>query len=244
MPKVAILLNTIDRYGLLDSCVGTALRSAGYAFDLFWCDNGSTDKRVIEYMRRFNPLYERLNENNGGCAKMHNQMLVRAAFGYDMFCLLDNDIDIGRNDWLKELVETYEAIPESGVVGIHTQGIGADPYPPEIRNGITIHAYLDVFGTRLFSLKVLDKVGYFFEDYGLYGLVDNEFNYRAHSLGFLNYYLDGPSSKHLGADVSDSSDYRRMKDEAMRVAQPIYQERMARCLRNPMSLYVPAPELR
>ena len=176
---------------------------------------------------------------------MHNQMLLHATSNdYDLFCLLDNDIEIRRNNWLKELVETYEAIPKSGVTGIHSEGLGHDPYPAQVVDGITVHPYIDTFGTRLFSKNVLDTVGYFYEGYGLYGLIDNEYNCRAHYLGFLNYYLSGPSGKHQGPDVGEDSDYRRMKDASMLQAQPIFMERMARCVKDPMSLYVPPPTLR
>jgi GT2 family glycosyltransferase len=245
MSKVAILLSTIDRYNLLDQCVGTALRTAGYPFVLFWCDNGSTDQRVLDYMWAFDPMYARINKQNEGCAQMHNQMLLRAkAIECDMYCLLDNDIEIGRNNWLKELVETYEAISDSGIIGIHSKGLGQDPAPAQVLSGcVTVHPHMDVFGTRFFDRIVLDKVGYF-DELSLYALCDNIYNCRVHYNGFLNYYLDGPSGKHLCLDVGDNSEYRKMKDREMELAQMRAGNIMERCKTDIASCYVPAPVLR
>jgi GT2 family glycosyltransferase len=246
MPKVSILLSTIDRYELLESCIGAALRSAGYPYQLLWCDNGSTDRRVVDYMRTFNPVYERLNEKNEGCAQMHNQMLLRCILQYtpsDLFCLLDNDIEIRRDNWLKEMVETYEAIPESGIASIYSEGLGAEPSPVQLLHNIPVHPSIDVFGTRMFSRRVLGKVGYF-DELSRYALCDNIYNCRVHYMGFTNYYLSGPNGIHRGADVGEDSDYRRMKDAEMKIAQQFSTAILERCITDPVSCYIPVPPLR
>ncbi len=243
---VSVLLNTIDRFELTVQCIGPALESAGYPLELLCVDNGSSDKRVIEYIASLRPIYHRLNETNEGCAQMHNQMLLRAHG--DLFCLLDNDIEIKRPHWLRDLVEVYQDVPDSGVAGIHSEKLSPEKHDAVSIGGRTIHLAIPpkedaVFGTRMFGREVLKKVGYFCEDYGTYSLCDNEYNSRVHHSGFKNYYIDGPSGLHLGTDVGDGSAYRRMKDESMHKAGPVFTANMARYFET-KNFYLPPPALR
>jgi GT2 family glycosyltransferase len=247
-PTVAILLNTIDRYDLTVRCIGGALASAGYPFEFLCCDNGSSDRRVIDYIAKFAPVYFRQNTINEGCAQMHNQMLLRTKA--DLFCLLDNDIEIKHDKWLRALVETYEVVEGSGVIGVYTDGLGCERHaevhakPSDTAIHLAVPPKEDaVFGTRLFSRTVLDKVGFFCEDYGPYGLCDNEYNSRVHHSGFSNYYITGPGSGHLGIGSEDTGGYRRMKDDVMQSAQTRFRANMKRYF-DTGDFYVPAPELR
>ncbi len=242
-PLVSILLNTINRYDMLVMCVGQALCTAGYPFELLCCDNGSDDRRTIDYIASLQPVYHRLNPTNEGCAQMHNQMLLRAKGKY--FCLLDDDTEISGDNWLAKLVEVYDAVQDSGVSGIHSL---MEFHDSEVVDGQTIRTAKPpiadaLFGTRMFDRRVLDKVGYFCEDYGPYGLVDNEFNSRVHLSGFRNYYIDGIKAFHHGGDVGTDSPYRKMKDESMRIGSPIFIANMARRVAD-NDFYIPAPELR
>lgn len=246
MKIVSVLLNTIDRYDMTVRCIGPALRIAGYPFELLWCDNGSEDKRVLDYMRSLNPVFTCLNDRNEGCAQMHNQMMLQARG--DWFCLLDNDIEITRKDWLRDLVETYEAVPNSGMAGIHSDLLCPEQHAPVEVAGKVIHPALPpkedaVFGTRLFGRTVVKKVGYFSEEYGPYGLVDNEYNTRVHHSGFVNYYIDGPSCLHIGMDVGENSAYRRMKDESMRHGSVVLAANMRRYFETG-NFYIGPPALR
>ncbi len=246
MKLVSILLNTIDRFDLTVRCIGGALADCSCKYELLVCDNGSSDRRVVDYVKTLPGLvYHRLNESNEGCAQMHNQMLLRAKGDY--FCLLDNDIELW-NGWLDKLVEVYETVELSGIAAIHTTNLSPEQHPAENLNGIVVHPATPpkedaVFGTRLFDRSVLKKVGYFCEDYGPYGLCDNEYNSRVYHSGFVNYYLDGPSAMHLGDDVGESSEYRRMKDESLRVASPKFLDNVRRYSETG-NYYVPPPELR
>ena len=248
--KVAILLNTIDRYELTVKCIGGALATAGYPFEFLCCDNGSSDRRVIEYIETLNPVYFRKNERNEGCAQMHNQMLLRT--DADLFVLLDNDIEIrGRQHWLKDMVDAYLDGPAegTGVMGIHSDQLCPEKHQPfTLMSGRVIFPARPpkedaVFGTRMFSRTVLDKVGFFCEDYGPYSLCDNEYNTRVHHAGFMNYYIDGPSGLHLGWDVGENSEYRRMKDRSMAAAGPVLEINLRKYFET-RTFYVPAPELR
>ena len=72
---ISILLLTIDRYELTKQCVGDALKKAGVEYELLVCDNGSKDKRTIEYIESLNPSYFRKNDENLGIGIMYNHLI-------------------------------------------------------------------------------------------------------------------------------------------------------------------------
>lgn len=253
---VSILLNTFNRFDLLQRCIPPTLACAGHRFELLVCDQGSDDTRVVELIRTlpldyapFQKTYHRINATNEGCAQMHNQMLLRA--NGDLFCLLDDDIEIRRQGWLKDLVDTYLKVSEinrPGMSGIHSTQLCPEMHAPAVVNGIVIHPAVPpkedaVFGTRMFGRKVLEAVGYFDENFGLYAYVDNQYNSRVHHSGFINYYISGPSGVHHGWDCGMDTPYRKMKDEHLVKYGPLLVADMHRRMHE-KDFYVPAPEMR
>lgn len=255
MALVSILLNTIDRWDLTVQCIGTALATAGYPFELLVCDNGSTDQRVIDFILRLKPAYFRQNATNEGCAQMHNQMLLRAKGDY--FCLLDNDIAMPPG-WLAALVEAYERVSNSGVIGIHSLMELHDQRILRaaeliLREGDNAPCYVirpamppkedAIFGNRMFGCEVLEKVGYFSEEFGVYGLVDNHYNSRVYASGFINYYIDSHLGQHLGDDVGEASEYRAMKWRSLEAAKGTFVADIARRYAE-RDFYIPPPAMR
>lgn len=237
--KVSILLNCIDRYDITKRCVGRSLELAEYEdWELLVCDNGSDDQRVIEYIESLEPVYFRKNETNEGNYQMLNQMLLRASG--DAFCIIDNDIMLPKG-WLRELVERNKAIPESGVSGVYTLGDTGEltkinGYKVRVRKGA-------VFGTKFFNRDALDEVGYFCEEYGVYGLGDSDFGLRMEAAGRINYYLPKLQASHQGWDIDEDSDYRRMKDKSIEQHGDIFKANMKK-LKQTGKYYIPPPERR
>lgn len=201
---VSILLCTIDRYDLTVKCVGKALATAGYAYELLSVDNGSTDMRVVDYVASLNPAYHRLNSMNEGYAPMLNQMLLRAKGEY--LCVIDNDIELPEA-WLRLLVEANQKIVNSGISGIHCI---CDLLGVTEENGVRVH-FQGPYGIKFFNRAVLDKIGYYWEEYSPYGNEDVEMHIRVKMAGFRSYYLAGYTSVHHGNDVGEQSAYRKMK---------------------------------
>ena len=44
---------------------------------------------------------------------------------------------------------------------------------------------------------------------------DSDYGLRLTKLGFKNYYIKGLQSNHIGHDVGEQTDYRKMKDEGL-----------------------------
>lgn len=129
----------------------------------------------------------------------------------DAVAILSNDI-IMPDNWLKHMVNALTHIPESGMIGIHcVEGL---PDKQTI-NGIDLHLKKRIFGNTLIPRIAIDAVGYFNEDYDPYGMQDSDYSFRLYKTGFLNYYLAGLKSEHIGHDVGNATEYRKMKDEGL-----------------------------
>lgn len=218
--KVSVLLLTIDRYHLTKEYVGKALKQAGIPFDLCITDNGSTQPEIFQWCEAQNPTLYIKNGENKGTAQSLNKMIDMNPSDYYVF--IGNDIELP-NNWLKMLVEHGEAIPETGVAGIDWRGMAHLYHRTQI-NGKTVLVNENAFGTTFISHKTREKVGKFCEDYGVYGLWDSDYHFRCRCAGLTNYYLDGVTSHHFGDDVGENSPYRRMKNESLQRAKPIFDE--------------------
>ena len=214
--KVNILLLTIDRYHLTADFVGEALSNAGYPFELCCTDNGSKDMQVIELVKSWNPKLHILNSYNKGTAQSLNEMIRQAPA--DAYVFIGNDIRMPK-DWLKKLVEAAQAVEDSGVIGIDWRGL---TYDKEVVNGVTIQNTTNVFGTMFVTQKTRNKVGEFCEDYGVYGLWDSDYSIRCRIAGLRNFYIDKLKTEHMGSDVGENTEYRKMKDKSLQAAQPIF----------------------
>jgi len=213
--KISILLLTIDRYELTKQIWEHNIRVCGVPIEqleFLVCDNGSTDKRVIEY---FNPIahYHRVNSRNEGIGKALNQLYLRSTGS--IICNFGNDTELPES-WLARGVEALNTIEKPGIVGITHNDPGV---PRETKHGFDAHWLTEkmnrVFGTWMYKREMIEQVGFFCELYGPYGIEDSDFNERVNRMGFNSCYLPGLRSKHLVEDVGQQTDYRKMKDESM-----------------------------
>ena len=144
---------------------------------------------------------------------------IQMSRGSDAVVTMANDILMPDN-WLLKMVEAAKAIPNTGMCGIHcVEGLGDFK---EI-NGVTVHPNYTAFGNVLIPFKAIDEIGYFNPDFDPYGMQDADYAYRLNNTGYLNYYLHGLKAEHLGHDVGQPSDYRRMKDEGLAKAGEIWE---------------------
>lgn len=226
MKKVSILLLTIDRFTLTRKYIGDAFANAGYPFELCISDNGSTQPEIFEWCEQQNPKVYFKNGYNYGTAQSLNRMIEANPSDYYVF--IGNDIELPKN-WLKKMVHHAENIPEHGVIGIDWRG-KASVYPRKTFNGIEVMSTTNVFGDMFISQSLRDKIGKFCEDYGVYGLWDSDYSLRATAAGRENFYLLNETSHHFGNDVGEKSDYRKMKDESLSKARPIFDANYAKYL--------------
>lgn len=230
---------TMDRYDITRKCLEQNLKGIT-DYELLFCDNGSTDKRIVEYCSSLNPAYHRKNSRNEGVSASFNQLLLRAKG--EFICLLGNDI-LMPSGWLEEMVRYSAAVPRSGLVGLQC----TEALPPiSIYNEIIAH-YVDkkidrVFGTWVFRREVLDLVGGFCEEFCPYGLEDSDYNNRVNLMGLKSCYVPNMRSEHICNDVGQSSDYRKMKDASLSKNTVIYSRRVGEYVNK--GIYEPLPEMK
>lgn len=217
MKKVSILLLTIDRFHLTSEYVGKALNEAGYPFELCISDNGSTQPEIFEWCESKSPKVYFKNGFNYGTAQSLNRMIKANPSDYYVF--IGNDIRLPDN-WLRSFVEYAEKTEQSaGVIGIDWRGL---KYDTKQLSGVDVWETTNVFGTMFITQNLRNKVGDFCEEYGTYGLWDSDYSIRATAAGLQNFYLPNLSSHHFGGDVGQNSEYRKMKDDSLLAAQPIF----------------------
>lgn len=236
-PAVSIIFVTLDRFDLTRECITTAINRAGMPFDLLATDNGSSDQRVVDYLKSLNPYYLRLNPTNEGYAPALNQMLLRVRT--DHFAIIDPDLLLPPN-WLSALCQAYTKIPNSGIASIHCV---QQLWPEQDISGIKVHPGGAVYGVKFFSKEILRDVGYYEERFTPYGAEDCQMNFRMHRTNHLMYYLSGMSVIHLGDDVHANNAYRKMKWAALEKSDVVFKETTER-MDEEKNYYVPPPELR
>jgi GT2 family glycosyltransferase len=118
VPRVSIIVPTRDQLRLLKSCVESVLSVTRYPdYEIIVVDNGSRKRRTLAYLEKFSSRPE--------CRVLHfdgpfnfsaiNNFAVQQATG-ELICLLNNDIEVLREDWLSRMA-AYFALPDVGTVG-------------------------------------------------------------------------------------------------------------------------------
>jgi len=191
--KVNIIFLDYDRHQFTDAVKGRNLTNAGYPYSVTFIDMKGISAAI----------------NKG----------IQASKGFDAVVTMANDI-IMPDNWLLCMVNAAKAIPNTGMCGIHCVE-GLEPMT-EI-NGVKVHVNFTAFGNVLIPMSAINQIGYFNPDYDPYGMQDADYAYRLNNTGHINYYLHGLKSEHLGHDVGQPSDYRRMKDEGLAKAGEVWE---------------------
>lgn len=225
--KVSILLLTINRYHHTQEYIGKALANSGYdrsLIDLCIADNGSIENDIFDWCEKQRPkVYIRHGYNKGTTQALNQLIAINPS---DAYVFLGNDIEMP-NNWLREAVNVATNVPNTGMIGWDWRG-QAKRWAKETINGISLIPTSNVFGSTFITQKALDEIGSFCEDYGVYGLWDSDCALRCQLAGLNNYYIDGMYSEHKGDDVGEKSEYRKMKDESLKNAKPIFDANVKR----------------
>jgi|GEM_PF-2271523 len=223
--KVGVILLTCGRADLTQRVVDRCLFNSGHNAPVYWVDNGSgyDDFMRIAALYPFDGSY-RFEENKGISAAINAGIRMAKTEGCDAVVTLANDIMMP-DGWLAAMVSAAGAIERTGMVGIHC----VETLPPiEELDGVTVHPTFAPFGNTLITMEAIRAVGMFNEDFDPYGMQDTDFGYRTTMAGFRNYYLPHLQSEHIGHDVGQDSEYRRMKDEGLSKAGQIWADAQSR----------------
>lgn len=243
MKTASLLFMTMDRLEETKQTLNTNLYNHGcdnLEIELLWCDNGSKNQELIEFVKSKNPFYSRLNKRNEGCAKGFNQLYLRSRGEY--IIMMGNDV-LMPDGWLKEMINYADHVPNAGLIGVECAA-----GKPDISFQFGCYAHFlnpkhpKVFGVTLIKRRLIEEIGLFHDGFGVYGLEDSDFNLRATRAGFTSLYVPKMKSTHIGEDCGTTSEYRKMKDDSIALNDKIINELV---LKYPTSnLKEPLPELR
>ncbi|MCU7495313.1 MAG: glycosyltransferase [Ignavibacteria bacterium] len=229
---VNICMITYNRLGYTKKSIESVLKYTSYPHVITVVDNGSEDG-TREYLKG---LKQRgiiknliLLENNVGVARASNLAWLREPDA-EYYLKLDNDIVLQKPGWLADMVTVAGSIPEAGAVAYNFEPVS---YPIENINGMNIRTKRGILGGAciLIPRKTNKLLGYWCEDYGLYGEEDADYGFRVSVSGLLNIYMADenagfhlPSGKaaainpetYRAVDVKEEIEYgqyRKWKDE-------------------------------
>lgn len=204
---------TFNRADLLERTISHNVSVANSLIDeLVWVDNGSKDERVEQVMRQYDPHISVLNRTNVGVFRGYNQGFALATGDY--IVITDDDMLMPAG-WLASFKEYLRALPDTGVACIQYDNPNLLLRNVQLRNGLAYHPCYPIGRFLVRRDLLVKKIGFFREDFGLFGLGDIEWARRAVRVckeeKLLTYALPGPRCEHLGTADRDPTDYLAFK---------------------------------
>lgn len=173
--------------------------------------------RTLESLHNAGHPFDLFTINRKGIAAAINEGLDKG-WNYDAVVTCANDILMPDN-WLKTMIGYVSLIPNTGMCGIHcVENAGT----PENINGVLVNRAFTAFGNVMIPATAFKEIGYFSEEFDPYGMQDSDYAYRLNKSSFVNYYIPSITSNHIGHDVGQETDYRKMKDEGLNKAQDVW----------------------
>ncbi len=224
MIKPSLVLLTYNRRNAVERSLTANLASAGYPLhEIIHVDNGSYQGYADWFAEAFKPAVQIRNRENLGVAKGYNRGMLLATGSHIVITGCDR---IMPDKWLLKFVEAFEAIPNTGVISMYSDPIDDKDTEnsrmrsqQENKNGIEIRRAIP-FEARMHSRDLLNKAGFFREDFGLYGYEDCEWAERVERVtfrhGLINYILpDLGLAHHLPDDehfnITADQTYKQFK---------------------------------
>jgi hypothetical protein len=209
--NVAIILLSQNRFDLTTQVCQNNFYNGGVDADCYLIDTGSDESFGTNYP--FDGFYA-FKEKTGIAAGFNAGIkLIKNRKIYDGVVLMANDILMPDN-WLWDFIYHAKKIPNTGIIGIHC----VEELPPLIDG---IHKTHTPFGNNYISMELIDTIGGYNTEYDPYGMQDRDYAERAILAGFTNYYIKGRST-HIGHDSGTDSEYRKMKDKSLSLAQSVW----------------------
>ncbi len=259
---VNIGMVTFNRLAFTRRAIEALVLNTDYPHVLTVVDNASTDgtrEYLLEQKKNGAIRNLILMDENIGVAKASNiAWITEPEAGF--YLKLDNDIVINKAGWLTALVEAAQKISKIGVVGYNFE---SRSYPLCSRRGIPIRLKKENVGGAcvLIPRRTWLKLGFWCENYGLYGEEDADYGCRVRNAGLWNAYMeDEDIGLHLPGGKADVIDlktldclyekepvvdarYREWKDDQRRrnMEQSDYRNNLKGYASGTISLVQPAP---
>lgn len=245
-PTISWVILTYNRRETVTKAIDHCMANAGAKWDeIVWVDNGSTDG-MENTLFNFEPDVAVLNNTNLGVAKGYNRGMALATKDYIVITGCDMKMP---NNWLRTFKEYVEHIPQTGVACMYSRHWTEKPerirkFGIDDVHGLPIVHAMPI-ERRIFRRDLLADFGYLPETFGLYGVEDLCWAYRAEKVcaekGLLTYVIPGFVAEHLGtegvnkADGKDSFEYHAFKQKEVQDASKLIEFERLRDLGWPKS---------
>ncbi|MHB8057203.1 MAG: FkbM family methyltransferase [Desulfuromonadaceae bacterium] len=233
---VNIGMITFNRLDFTRQAIDALLFHTDHPYTLTVVDNNSQDgtREYLLFQKQKGIIKNLvLLDENVGIAKASN-LAWSLEPKADYYLKLDNDIIIRKKGWLTAMVEIIDRLPQVGAVAYNFEPTS---YPIQTINGcrIRIKPQGNLGGACiLIPMRTHEKLGFWCEDYGLYGEEDYDYGIRIRLAGLENAYMEDeeigfhlPAGRaaiidactfraHDGVEEKLDADYRAQKDQARR----------------------------
>ena len=182
---------TFNRLEFTKSSITSILQFTCFPHVLTVVDNGSTDGTVdyLQAMKKEGIITNLiLLKENVGVAKASNLAWSQEPEA-EYYMKFDNDIVIQKPNWLERMVEVIDASPDLAMVGYNFE---PKSYPIETINGQQVRPKIGNLGGAcvLIPKRTEHQLGYWCEDYGVYGEEDADYGARITLAGLRNAYME------------------------------------------------------
>jgi glycosyltransferase involved in cell wall biosynthesis len=214
IPRVAIFSITYDRLTYTKKSFKSLKDTAGYPYDHYVIDNGSTDG-TVKWLSNYNAnvLY---NMKNEGISKASNDIVEEIKKGdYDIIVKWDNDCIGLTKGWLAKMVDIWQSNHMMSL-SCYVQGLKDNP------GGAPRLGFGTVKGELVGVTKHLGGIGHFVdakayntfkwdENSFLHGVQDTEMSqylqYHGYSMGYLENYFVSHGPQGTERQKKDFPDY-------------------------------------
>lgn len=232
---VNIGMVTFNRLEFTKQAIAALFQHSCFPHVITVVDNGSTDG-TPEYLQELHRqgfiTHLILLADNVGIAKASNLAWSQEPDA-EYYLKLDNDIVIQKPGWLSRMVEVIDRIPELGAIAYSFEPV---EYPVREMRGVRIRPKAGILNgaCMLIPKRTHQTLGFWCEDYGLYGEEDADYGLRIQLQGWQNAYMEDeqvglhlPAGRaaHIDRDTLKATDgieekthteYRAFKDECRR----------------------------
>lgn len=233
--KVAIFTLTYDRLDYTKKTFETMAALAGYDYDHYVVDNGSTDG-TVEWLKEQDIHAVIFNEKNVGISKASNQALEAIGKDYDIIIKVDNDCAFLTENWLKRIVDIFRCTGK-GVMSPYVGGLMENPggvprkridnpeQTPFGHIGDEFIGFVPHLGGICIAAPAAAYEGFRWKDNDFYhGIQDLEFSQNCLRKGLLLFYLENVKVEHQDSTSGQEErfpDYfeRRKKEKITKYGQ-------------------------
>jgi len=231
--RISILLINYNRLEYLKGTIDTIFTNTCNPYELLIWDNGSMEPGVKEYLQglshnKANYTKVFFSPKNVGVWRASNELIARSNCPErNGFVKLDNDVKILTKGWLDKWIECCKVNPEVGMIGANIEGKKERSTDTEalVLNNHRLLALTEegTGGAVYVPGRIFVRLGYYNEDYGMYGQGDKDYARRVMISGKkFAYHRDVQFGRFAVNNNDQTGGYREHKNLYVRRNRKLY----------------------